>query len=309
MISVIVPIYNAEKYILRCIECIAKQDYQDWELLLIDDGSKDHSGVLCEEAANKDSRIKVIHQENQGASIARRVGIENSKGEYLVFMDCDDLIEHNFISSLYQAITEQGTEIAACKVAKHPENETISIEKVLPSKILKEKELFQRFFKYEFWGYVDKIYQREVFTDIYFPKYTINEDYVVMLQLFTRYKEIAYIDTPLYHYLIHENSLSHQAISNRAFDEYYNKLWAYEFCKSNNKEYIKQADAQLVESCIKLCRGVQDCGSTTLRQMKPYKEMMDFMKRNIVNILRNPHLLLGLKYMALRVTFPIRRSF
>lgn len=302
MISIIVPIYNAEQYIQRCYECIVAQDFTDWELILINDGSKDQSRTICNQIAQSDSRISVIHQENHGASVARRVGIENAKGEYLVFIDCDDYVENNYLSCLFNAIRTTGKRIAACGVTKHSENENPQPQILKPITILKEKEIFEQFFKYEFWGFWDKIYHKDVLNDIYFPSHTINEDYVVMLQLFNKEKEIAYVETPLYHYLIHPNSLSHQKMSKRALDEYYNKIWAYHYCIANLPQYKKQAEAQVAESCIKLTRMIKASDSAQSYSTE-YHMMKSFLSDHLISILASNHLVFGLKIMALKSIF------
>jgi len=97
-ISVIVPVYNAERYISRCVDSILKQTYSDWELLLVDDGSKDNSLAILNDYGKKDSRIRTFHQENAGAGAARNVGLENAIGDYIVFIDSDDFVEPDFFS-------------------------------------------------------------------------------------------------------------------------------------------------------------------------------------------------------------------
>lgn len=99
-ISIIVPVYNAERYLHRCIESILAQTFKDFELLLIDDGSKDNSGYICNEYAGKDERVKVWHKENGGVSSARNVGLDNVKGEWVTFVDSDDYISSNYFDNL-----------------------------------------------------------------------------------------------------------------------------------------------------------------------------------------------------------------
>ena len=224
LVSIIVPIYNAEKYIISCISCIQKQTYLHLEIILINDGSTDNSLNICQQLQLQDKRIKIINQENKGASIARLEGIKQAKGEYLAFVDSDDIIEPDYIELLVTAIEKHQTLIAACNMVKHNENESPSIIKDKHSRILDEEELHKRFFNYDFWGFPGKLYHKNVFKGIYFPKATINEDYVVMAQLFDKYKQIAYIDIPLYHYLIHHNeSLSNTRLSLKMMDEWINK--------------------------------------------------------------------------------------
>lgn len=106
LISVIIPVYKVEQYLPRCVESILEQTFQNWELLLIDDGSPDCSGLICEEYAKKDSRIRVFHKENGGVSSARNLGIDNATGEWITFIDSDDYIQPGFLEGLYAPITE-----------------------------------------------------------------------------------------------------------------------------------------------------------------------------------------------------------
>lgn len=299
MISIIIPIYNSEKYLIRCIKSIQAQTYADWELILINDGSIDKSGEICELYVKQDSRIHCFHQKNTGASIARRNGIEHSNGEFISFIDSDDYIDPLYLETLFIALKDHDAYISACDISKHKENVKIESNRTQHDTILKEKELFNRFFNYDFWGFPGKLYHRNVFEGIYIPPYTLNEDYVVMLQIFNKYKRMAFVDFPLYHYIIHENSLSNQKISKRALDEYYNKAWAYDYSQKHMTNYIKQTEAQLTESCIKLIRMIKESGNTEEFNHE-YSEMKHFLKSHLCSILTNKHLLSGLKFMTLK---------
>ena len=299
MISVIIPVYNSVQFLGRCVGCLTDQTYKDWELILIDDGSTDGSEMLCDEYARDDGRIKVYHQSNRGASLARKRGIELAQGEWLTFVDSDDIIENDYIEKLFDSIQKFHVKIAACDQIKHIEGTYIVVEKDKDPILLDEKELHDRFFQYQFWGFWGKIYHKSVFEGIYFPEYTINEDYVVMAQLFDRYKQMAHVPVGLYHYMTHSESLSHQKLSMRMFDEYYNKLWVRDFYKTKNPVYLPQAEAQLTETCIKLVRCVkqEDKG---LQYVEICKRMQHYLKSRSLDILFNPHLKMGLKFMALR---------
>ena len=102
MVSIIVPIYNSERYLHRCIDSLLLQSYEDIEFILVDDGSRDNSGTICDDYSVKDDRIKVIHQSNQGVSVARQTGLDHSSGEYIIHVDSDDWIEPTAIESLYE---------------------------------------------------------------------------------------------------------------------------------------------------------------------------------------------------------------
>lgn len=301
MVSVIIPVYNSKNYIQRVYGCIASQTYNDWELIFVNDGSIDGSDAVCDSISSGDCRVRVIHQKNEGASVARRVGIENANGEYLVFVDCDDVVETDYLEKLWQCLTTCGydsVKVAACDMVAHDENVVPEIDRDKSVLMLDEDELQSRFFHYQFWGFWGKIYHRSVFDGVYFPKYTINEDYVVMAQIFHRYKTLAYIPVSLYHYMSHGESLSHQRLSKRMFDEYYNKLWVRDFYAKNNPKWLRCAEAQLVETCVKLLRCVKQ--NDAERQYDEERYMLkDYLFENIGHILLNGYLRLGVRMVAL----------
>lgn len=300
MISIIVPVYNALSTLGHCIESIIAQTYSDFELLLVNDGSTDNSGAICNDYACQDTRVKVIHQQNQGASLARRNGIAQARGEYLAFVDADDFLEEDCLARLMDALDlHPDVKIAACGVAKHRKGEAYEILSLDAVSVLDSDELHRRFFGYDFWGFWGKLYHRSVFDDVYFPDYTINEDYVVMAQLFHKYQKMAYVESQLYHYIVSDTGLSHQRLSTRAMDEYYNKVWVLEFYKKNDPQYVPHAEAQLAETCIKLLRMIREAGKLQAFS-KEYFEMRSFLHSHLFAILHNSHLLLGLKMMALR---------
>ena len=122
-VSVIMPIYNSEKYLQRAIDSVLKQTYTNIELILVDDGSTDNSAQICDAYFNKDSRIKVIHKENGGVSTARNCGIENMQGEYCLFMDSDDILPSEHITCMIKKVVEEKCDVAFCGVARVKDDE------------------------------------------------------------------------------------------------------------------------------------------------------------------------------------------
>ena len=137
VVSIIVPVYNAEKDLHRCIDSIIAQTFTDWELFLIDDGSKDSSGVICDEYATKDNRILVIHKENGGVSSARNLGLDNAKGEYITFVDADDWIKPQYLEHLFGSIEKSDLVIAYATIYR--EEEHIGEEEYYPSHVVTEE--------------------------------------------------------------------------------------------------------------------------------------------------------------------------
>lgn len=305
MISVVIPVFNCEKYIRRVYECIACQTCQDWELVLVDDGSVDASGSICDTISEDDIRVHVIHQGNKGASMARRAGIDGANGEYLVFVDCDDIVETDYLDMLLKCLNDSGdcsVQIAACDMIAHDEGVSVDICRGKNVMLLDEYELQSRFFNYQFWGFWGKIYHRSVFDGVYFPSYTINEDYVVMAQIFNKYRKMAYLPVALYHYMNHGESLSHQCLSKRMFDEYYNKVWVRNFYEKHNPKFLKHAESQLMETCVKLLRcikrndinGSYSCENEVIRQC---------LRDNVLKMLMNKYLSFGTKVIALTLVW------
>src|SRR5699024_4494271 len=125
LISVIVPVYNVEKYVRRCIDSICGQTYSNLEIILIDDGSTDSSGKICDEMAAKDGRISVIHQENKGLSQARNAGLDQAKGEYIAFVDSDDYLSLNMYECLLKSLKENNADVVRCAIKNVYEGENI----------------------------------------------------------------------------------------------------------------------------------------------------------------------------------------
>ena len=118
LVSVVVPVYNVEKYLSRCIDSISRQSYSNLQIILVDDGSKDNSAVICDEYSKKDTRISVIHKTNGGLSDARNVGIDNAKGDYICFIDSDDFVRETYVEDLLNAILKYNSDIAVCLFEK-----------------------------------------------------------------------------------------------------------------------------------------------------------------------------------------------
>ena len=253
LVSFIIPVYNAEQYLRRCMDSVLGQDYEDFEVLLVDDGSLDGSGRMCDEYAAKDDRVRVVHQENQGASIARLNGLKIARGEYVTFVDSDDWIDSQYVSTLFQMAAHYKVNVCACGVKQVKEGEENASDYAIQQpEVLEYEELMPRFFKYEFWGFPGKLYLRSALMQIPFPKATLSEDYLVMSKLFMQERKMAYIAVPLYFYEYHPSSLSHQKLSKRAFEEFDNVKAVYDLMKEQGPQYANMALANVVETCIKL---------------------------------------------------------
>lgn len=205
MISVIVPVFNVEKYINQCIDSILNQTYHDIEIILVDDGSTDSSGKICDEYQKKDNRIIVIHKSNGGLSSARNAGVEIATGEYISFIDSDDWVENDFLESLYNCCIMYQAEIAVCRIQKRVEEnqETQEYENftecwsgrlAVENRVLKEKIYC---IQTSVWN---KLYSREIIKDMSFPEGKYYEDIVYSTQAMLNSERVAYTNDALYNY-------------------------------------------------------------------------------------------------------------
>lgn len=212
MISVIIPVYNVEKYLRECLDSVIAQTYKNLEILLVDDGSTDSSGAICDEYAVRDSRVRVIHRENQGVSAARNLALDLAKGSYISFVDADDIIAERFLETLYGAVQETGAEIAACNFRRFQTGEQIEAA-AGERRLLTRKEALLEMTRL---GYnsrgefitspCNKLYKKEIFDAIRYPVGKRYEDEYVIHKLLLRIESFCECTDILYFYRQHSGS-------------------------------------------------------------------------------------------------------
>ena len=203
LVSVIVPVYNVERYLKKCIDSILVQTYRQLEILLIDDGSTDRSGQLCDELKNTDSRICVLHKENGGQAEARNLGIKHAKGDYIMFVDADDWIQENMIEILLNCVHSEKADMVCCgyrsigedgKVIEVPKQKEGFYDADSAVLILLKGEAIHNVV----WG---KLLKREMISRIPFPQGCIHEDDFVVFRWIYASQKIFLLNLPLYNYL------------------------------------------------------------------------------------------------------------
>lgn len=206
LISVIVPVYNVEKYLRKCVDSILAQTYTNLEIILVDDGSPDNCGKICDEYAAKDSRIKVIHQENGGLSAARNAGLDVATGDYIGFVDSDDYIAPDMYEKLYQAIEIYNSDIALCGFKKFElESRTEVYEKKLLYRDEFLKELLLENIKSYAWN---KLYKKSLFDNVRFPEGELFEDLKIMHLIGEKVSAVSFTNKILYYYRIRQGSIT-----------------------------------------------------------------------------------------------------
>ena len=218
LISVIVPVYNVEKYLKKCVDSITSQTYKNLEILLVDDGSTDSSGQICNEFEKNDARIKVIHKKNGGLSDARNAGLDRAKGQYYAFIDSDDYIQDNTIEIMLNAIKKNKSEIAVCNMIRFlEEGETVQFYCPTDHEVLYQGN--QRYKTLNQPSVCNKLFEAKLFEGIRFPKGKYYEDTFVYHEVLYRANNIVLTGTDSYWYLSREDSIVGQPqYTERYFD-------------------------------------------------------------------------------------------
>lgn len=211
-ISIIVPVYNVEKYFKNCIESILNQTFKDFELILVNDGSTDSSGDICNEYAKKDDRIKVIHQGNKGQASARNRGLDIARGKYIGFVDSDDTIHPRMYEILYKSIKDSYSKIVISNYKDVYNQDNLEYDDIKDIKMdeINNIDIINRLYDSEVWTLLvvpwNKLYSREIFDGVRYPEGRIIEDEAIIHELLYKSKKLLYIDIKLYNYLHREGS-------------------------------------------------------------------------------------------------------
>ena len=224
-ISVIVPVYGVEAFLLPCVDSILAQTFADFELILVDDGSPDRCGELCDACALRDSRIRVIHRPNGGLSAARNTGIEAANGQYLAFVDSDDVIAPDYLEQLYTALQNTGADMAVCAVEdvqedltpQDPRDFTLPVQ----SGAFSGQELLHCFYSDCSPYYTvawNKLYKAELWQNLRYPEGLIHEDDAVAHRLYWQCETVVCLDAPLYSYRLRQGSICRTGITPARFD-------------------------------------------------------------------------------------------
>lgn len=249
-VSVVVPVYNVEKYLDRCITSILNQTYPDFELILIDDGSGDSSGSICDAWAKADARIRVFHKENGGLSDARNYGIDYAKGEYITFVDSDDYIDRDYLSILVGLVREYGAQIACVSGICAYEGGKVAHKSSDSRGCLGAEEALKcaytrRYFGVSAWG---KLYKADLFSEIRYPKGRLYEDLLVTPHLIAASDSVAYSSSEQYFWVQREGSIIHTIQSEKEVDLHLSGLReAIEFVDRKFKEVHDAAVCRYVD--------------------------------------------------------------
>lgn len=220
LLSIIVPVYDVERYLQKCIDSILAQTFTDFELILVDDGSPDNCPALCDAAAAKDARIRVLHQKNGGLSAARNAGLDVARGEWIGFVDSDDYIAPEMYETLYKAVQSTGADLALCDYVKVDETGALCTQThvAVPQKSLTGRELLQK----AYWTTVqiawNKLYHRTIFAQLRYPVGKLNEDFFVIPEICLNTQKAVVVPDVLYYYVQRGDSIMGKSRTLRHYD-------------------------------------------------------------------------------------------
>ncbi len=293
LVSIIIPAYNIEKYIGKCINSVLEQTYKNIEIIVVNDGSTDRTKAIIKEKAKADKRIRIINQKNAGLSAARNIGIKNAKGDYIVFIDGDDFVENNFLEKLIEKTRTDKSDIVVCSF-KTIQNNNETIEKGYNKTATGEEATIQLLLKQDNLDVVtwNKIYKKNLFLDnnIFFPNGEIHEDSLTTYKLYSKAKKVSYIKEPLYLYYKRsgsittstklETSINYKLRASQEAQEYF----------KNNKQ-LKEA-AEIAELLARY-----SFIDAMLEKKIPYDEKHNkWIKNNRKRLFKNPFLSKKLKF-------------
>lgn len=286
VISIVVPVYLNRSYLKRCIDSIIAQSFIDFDLVLVDDGSTDGCGEICDEYALKDFRIHVIHQENRGLSAARNAGIEwvfaNSDSEFLSFIDSDDWIHPQYLECLLKAINDTETKIAVCNYNRTSIYNQMELITCPDPKVESAENFWLRdhITATVAWG---KIYARDLFLDIRYPEGRLHEDEFVTYKLLFGTRFISHINAKLYNYFINENGIILSPWTPSRLDALDAMLEQLNFFYLNGYKTVYQKRCeQFVRLCARSIDMIDKNVTNTSERVFLHKKWLNVLRRFII---------------------------
>lgn len=304
LVSVIVPVYNVECYIAECLDSICRQSYHNIEILVVDDGSTDNSGNICDLYKSNDKRIQVYHKENGGLSSARNLGLEYARGDYISFVDSDDSIRIDMIESLYVFMLENCCEIVECAFAKNSDKNNGKYKLIDKHEALKEYISSQYF--YPNVSVCNKLYKAHIIKKLRFPEGKIHEDYLFQTMAFNNVNRYGFVNEEMYNYRIREESITHRVFDNKDFDKIDIYKKRTEFLLECGYTYLVEIskDEELIvlfslywKSCINKIPEKNLLKQELRQRRKEFFESKITMKRKLVYSLFyiNPHIYVSVR--------------
>ena len=289
LITVIVPVYKVEKYLDRCISSIINQSYKNLEIILVDDGSPDNCGNICDGYAKKDERIKVIHKENGGISDARNTGVSVAKGKYVTFIDSDDYVKYDYIEFLYNLIIKNKVKVSICshtviydtglKIEKETEEFT-----VLDAKTVVRRILYDDGIDTSAWA---KMYETTLFNNIKYPKGKLFEDAAITCRILSICEKIAIGSKSKYFYMIRSDSITNENFNVKKMDLITSTKEMGEYIIKKYPDLQQAVERRIMYAYLST---LSKLANSKEKHLKEQKEMMEYITKNRQKILKDKNI-------------------
>ena len=304
-ISVVVPVYNVEQYLEKCVNSIINQTYKNLEISLVDDGDTDKSGKLCDELANLDNRIMVYHKKNGGLSDARNYGVERATGDYIGFVDGDDYIDAEMYEKLYEAIKKENVDVAECNLKIiYSDRVELFTEKKYYS-VYTKQEYLEEYLKIEkiFGSACVRLITADIAKKIHFPNGKLYEDTYYAYDLINVADSYVIMEAPYYNYLMRENSITNARFNPRIFDlieiveEFYNTVY------ENYPGLEEAADCRKMYAYFSVLNSI--LLEEEFKNNSFYPRIVNYFKKNYIKLLRNKYITRNRKLSILLIKINI----
>lgn len=265
VISIIIPVYNVAPYLGSCVESVLAQTFSAFELILVNDGSTDDSGSLCEAFAARDGRVRVFHIAHSGPSAARNTGLNAATGDYIGFVDADDWIEPDMYALLYKNSVSYGADLSACGFIKVYDYAHISFYSTPAASrcYTPESALREMFHKNHMrYSACNKLFRRSLFESIRYPEGTFMEDKATTYKLIHSSNRVAWCASPKYHYFMRPGSITHADFTEQELDVFAVNDELLVFIRDNYPRLTKLVRASYAAECLKLLRHMKQSGYT-----------------------------------------------
>lgn len=291
LISVVLPIYNVEKYLKECIESVIAQTYSYIEIILVDDGSKDSSAQICDSYKEKDKRIRVIHKSNGGLSDARNTGLKHAKGNYICFIDSDDYVHEKYIEELYNLIKKNDAQIAICNFQRISENGQAISEEKLISDVKTSDEILEKLNSKDLYPASivawNKLYDIKLFKNILYPVGKLHEDEYTTYKLYYISNKIAITSRVLYYYRTVQTSIMNKSFNKKRLDILGALEERMQFFKENHKD--KLYELALIQYETVLMIHYMNCKKYLKDSEEIQEELLNKYRKNYKDVLKSKH--------------------
>lgn len=300
LISIIIPVYNVEKYLDKCIQSVLTQTYDNFEVILVDDGSTDNSGKLCDEYAKRDNRVTVYHKSNRGLSDARNFGVEHCNADIVSFIDSDDCVSEDYLEYLWFLMYKYSCKVSCANNVKVMEGKSFSLkkDKIIEVKLDTAKALER--ICYTSVGAVARLYRKELLIKNPFPVGRLYEDLATTYKIISECDYIAFSDKPIYIWIQRENSITHRGIDERQFDIFTNVENMSQYYKDYFPNCKKAASAICIMAVIRFLTIVfQYCDKK--EEKKYFRIARDFALPHFKNTFTDKKVLLRIKIACVAI--------